>query len=361
MFLIDKYIPQNPDDSIFHKNILEMLKMISKDDSIPHMIFYGPSGSGKKILIKMFLEMLFDETVNTVDIVPYNVIGSGNKVTEVQVEQSDYHIVINPNNNNFDKYLIQYIVKEYAKRDPLTMFGAKRTFKVILINNVDNLSYYAQTSLRRTMEKYSDRCRFIMWCRSLSKVIVPVQSRCIPVRVNCPTNYEMCENILNTCANENYKIKLESLQRIIKVANGNIKIALWKLQMLLLCGYNKEVVYWETIEEVVKKILECKIENIKDIRHIVYNMMITNFEESAIIRDITTSMCKVDDITDKSKIKMIEMATRYEHNLIKGRREMIHIEPIIIEFMKIIFYENQNKKKLLEKKTDSKIIIKNKK
>ena len=352
MFLIDKYVPTVPDDSIFHKSTIEMLKMISKDDSIPHMIFYGPNGSGKKILIKMFLEMLFDETVNYIDFVKYNVPGSGNKITETIVEQSDYHIVINPNNNNFDKYFIQYIVKEYAKRDPLTIFGAKRTFKVILINNVDNLSYYAQTSLRRTMEKYSDRCRFIMWCRSLSKVIVPVQSRCIPVRVNCPTNLEMCDFLLNVSANEKFKIKLENLSRIVHLANGNIKIALWELQMLLLCGYNKEIVYWETIDEVVKKLLECKIENLKDIRNIIYNMMITNFEESGIIRDLTISMCKIKEITDRSKIKMVDIATRYEHNLVKGRREMIHIEPVVIEFMKIIYYENLEKKKLVNKITE---------
>lgn len=352
MFLIDKYIPAIPEESIFHKSTIDMLRMISKDDSIPHMIFYGSNGSGKKTLIKMFLEMLFDETVNTVDSVKYDVVGSGNKVTEVMVEQSDYHIVINPNNNNFDKYLIQYIVKEYAKRDSLTIFGAKRTFKVILINNVDNLSYYAQTSLRRTMEKYSDRCRFIMWCRSLSKVIVPVQSRCIPVRVSCPSNTEMIEFVLNVLAKERYKINLDKLNKTIRTSNGNIKIALWELQMLISCGRNKENIYWETIQEIVNKIVECKIENIKEIRNIVYNMMITNFEESGIIRDMTTTICKIKNISDEAKINMIELATQYEHNLVKGRREMIHIEPVVIGFMKIVYYENSKfkKQKLIEKK-----------
>jgi hypothetical protein len=40
---------------------------------------------------------------------------------------------------------------------------------------------------------------------------------------------------------------------------------------------------------------------------------------------------------------MIEVAAEYEHNLIKGRREMIHIEPIIIEFMKLIYEDKKNK------------------
>jgi replication factor C subunit 3/5 len=348
MFLIDKYIPTTPDDSLFHKDIFERLKKMVTDDSIPHMIFYGPNGAGKKILIKLFLEMLFDESVNMVDNVTYYIPGSGNKITEVVVEQSDYHIVINPNNTNFDKYLIQYIIKQYAKRDALTIFGAKRTFKVILINNIDNLSYYAQTSLRRTMEKYSDRCRFIMWCRSLSKVIVPVQSRCIPIRVNGPSDNEMFEFLLNVCANEKFKLKLADYHKILKISNGNIKTSLWELQTLSLCGYTREIVYSDTIEKIIVKILECKIENLKDIRNTIYNMMITNFEESMIIRDLTANICKIKNISDTTKIKMIEVATKYEHNLVKGRREMIHIEPIIIEFMKLIYYEKNKKQKLLK-------------
>ena len=51
MFLIDKYAPKTIKDSIFHKDLLDFLSFISKDESIPHMIFYGPEGSGKKRII----------------------------------------------------------------------------------------------------------------------------------------------------------------------------------------------------------------------------------------------------------------------------------------------------------------------
>ena len=78
-FLVDKYIPTNIDDIItpeleylkkitledygqnntswkynipkkcfFHKEIFNKLKQISKDDCLPHIIFYGNRGSGKK-------------------------------------------------------------------------------------------------------------------------------------------------------------------------------------------------------------------------------------------------------------------------------------------------------------------------
>ena len=179
MFFVDKYTPQSIGDAKFHIDLLNRLEHMSKNESIPHMLFYGPDGCGKKTIIKLFLEMLFDKDVHKTEDSVYTVVGSGNKAVQVVVKQSNYHIVIEPNNNNFDRYLIQDIVKEYAKKMPMSIFKTKKIFKIVLINNVDNLSYYAQTSLRRTMEKYSSTCRFIMWCTCPTRVIEPLISRCV--------------------------------------------------------------------------------------------------------------------------------------------------------------------------------------
>ena len=104
MFFVDKYAPNDPDDILFHKRELELLKKMSQDNSVPHIIFSGPEGSGKKTLIKLFLEMLYDKDVHTLNDSIYRVSGSGNTTTDVVIKQSNYHIVIEPNNNNFDRY-----------------------------------------------------------------------------------------------------------------------------------------------------------------------------------------------------------------------------------------------------------------
>jgi len=163
MFFVNKYAPKTENDILFHKKEINTLKRMSNDNSIPHLIFSGPEGSGKKTLINLFLEMMYDKSVHKLSDATYVVTGSGNSSNDVIIKQSNYHIIIEPYNNNFDRYLIQDVVKEYAKKVPLNQFiKSKKTFKIILINNVDNLPYYAQTSLRRTMEKYSGTCRFIM-------------------------------------------------------------------------------------------------------------------------------------------------------------------------------------------------------
>jgi DNA polymerase III delta prime subunit len=111
---------------------------MSKDEAIPHIIFYGPEGSGKKTMIRLFLEMLFDSSVHRTVDVAYKVSGSTSKNKVEKIKQSNYHIVINPKNNNYDRYLIHDIVKEYAKRKSLGAYKTDRSFKVVSINNLDN-------------------------------------------------------------------------------------------------------------------------------------------------------------------------------------------------------------------------------
>lgn len=351
MFFVDKYSPKTIDDVQFHKNELDILKKMSQDESIPHIIFYGPEGSGKKTLLKLFMEMLYDKQVNNLIESPYKVTGSGNSITDVIIKQSNYHIVIEPNNNNFDRYLIQDVVKEYAKKVPLGIFTSKKSFKTVLINSIDNLSYYAQTSLRRTMEKFSGNCRFIMWCRSLSKVIDPLRSRCYCFRITSPSEEMLLELLLTVCFNENIKITFKETTKIIRKANGNIKKLLWMLQLKKI-NESYITTYDKTIYTIVKLILTADIEKIIEIRDYIYNIMTTNIPGTQIIKDIVNFLLKNININFKTKINIVEISAKTEHNLIRGRREIIHLEAFITAVMYELFHEYQ-KKDLLKASSQS--------
>ncbi|CAN0362586.1 unnamed protein product, partial [Scytosiphon promiscuus] len=62
---------------------------------------------------------------------------------------------------------------------------------VVVLVGVDRLTKQAQAGLRRTMEKYTSSCRLILLCHSPSKVIEPVRSRCLGVRVPAPGEQEV--------------------------------------------------------------------------------------------------------------------------------------------------------------------------
>ena len=76
----------------------------------------------------MLLE-IYDESVHNIKEVKYTIVGYGNSKTKVDIKQSNYHIIVEPNNNGFDKYLIQEIVQEYARRQMLNIFKTKENLK----------------------------------------------------------------------------------------------------------------------------------------------------------------------------------------------------------------------------------------
>ena len=360
-FLVDKYVPSNIDDVIdpvydyydnligtitydwkllspnkcfFHKEILHKLKTISSDDCLPHIIFYGNPGSGKKTLINLFLEMIYDKSIYNLDDSKYKVISSGNIENEVIVKQSDYHIIIEPNNNNFDRYLIQDIVKEYAKRYPLNIFEKSRDFKMVQINNLDNLSYYAQTSLRRTIEKYSKTCRFIMWCYSLSKVIEPLRSRCLCIHVPTLSNDELIKWTYNISSLEQITCDFNIITNIVETSDGNLKNILWKLDMYKYCGKITNC-YQTALDDLINEIMINH--DILIIRDHIYKMMITGISSGIIIKDILNIiMTKINKYPKDIIFKIIDFASIYEYRLSKGRRDIIHIETFLENVINVI-------------------------
>lgn len=335
MLLLDKYRPQTLKDIFFHKQLFDLLNTIAKDDAIPNIIFFGSNGVGKKTMIKLFMEMLFDVSVNKTKDVPYQVSGSGNKINIELIKQSNYHIVIDPKNNNSDRYLIHDVVKEYSKRRSLNVFETKRAFKIVVINNLDNLSYYAQTSLRRTTERYNDKCRFIMWCKSLSRVIKPLQSRCICIRIPSPTDIELFKYVFNISMKEKIILTLEQYVTLIDNANGNIKKALWELEFYK-HSYKLDNDYLNSINQIIELVLKINPIQIPKIRTIIFNLMITNFDGTVIMRDLIDTICMNKKICDNAKQEIVFDCAEIEYQLVKGRRQIIQFDVLIISIIRIL-------------------------
>lgn len=343
MFLVDKYKPKiNDEHYFFHEDMINKLKIMSQDSSIPHLIFYGMNGVGKKTLIYLFLEMLYDKSVYDLHEVTYNIKSSGTSETEYSVSQSNYHIVINPTSKNFDRNLIHDVAKEYAKNIQLDVFTLNKTFKVILINDLDNLSYYAQTSLRRTMEKYSKKCRFITWCNKLSKVIKPLVSRCTLIRLPSPSPKALLKYGNYVIDQENLE-NGEELKKIIKdnikTYDDDIKKLLWVIESL---KYNSPLLtpYEYSINKIVMLIMKKNPGNITQMHTEIYNIMITNIDCTYIISSIMQKLLISNAISEKCKYDIIEVASKYEFTIQFSRRNIMHINAFIINVLHILINDS---------------------
>jgi replication factor C subunit 3/5 len=379
MFLIDKYnyllynmcIQKNILNSFnnhnyYYDNLDEIIKKpnnelkeiindldtnVFKYSNFQHLIIYSSINSNKENLLNVILENIYGKKNIELKDVEYIINGYGNTKTKVNIKQSKYHIVIEPNSNGFDKYLIQEIIQDYAKTELLNILKYKKLFKIVVINKLDNLSYYAQASLRRTMEKYSDSCKFIFISDQLSKIIEPIRSRCILVRVPLPSKNDILNVLLQISYNENVRLKMKDYSYIIKKSKYNINTAIWLFELKMYgLKYEKN---WEILsEEIVLLILDIKnynnakcLSTLKKIREIFYNIFITNIPTQTIIRNIMIKLLKyTDDLELKNNI--IEITSIFELRLSSGTRQIIHFECYCIRLIYLfnMYFNNKSYK-----------------
>jgi replication factor C subunit 3/5 len=331
------------------KLILEDLERgVFKYSNFQHVIIYGSINSNKENMVNLLLENIYGKNNIELKDVEYTINGYGNTKTKVTIKQSKYHIVIEPNSNGFDKYLIQEIIQDYAKTELLNILKYKKLFKVVVINKLDNLSYYAQASLRRTMEKYSDSCKFIFICDQLSKIIEPIRSRCILLRTPLPTKEQILDILMKINEIEKIDIKPQEYIQIINNSEYKVNTAIWLLELKKYnLSYSKN---WDKLsEKIVLIILNKDNYNnakfylaLKKIREIFYNLFITNIPTHIIIRNIMIKLLEyVSDL--ELKINIIEITSIFELRLSNGTRNICHIESYIIRIIYLLNMFNNGK------------------
>jgi len=378
--LIDKYAIHSKDDIVFNKEIYERLLGIfptpkkvfaekkyfednshlkftdciqqyivkCKTEKIKRFSMIGNlliHGFNKSALIKILLQELYGSGALNVKTVPYDIESYNAKEKVVDIQQSPYHIVIEANGTGLDKIIIQEIIKNYATT---LFFKTEKTlipYKIVLINNADRLSTYAQASLRRTMESYYNTCRFILCASEISNIILPLRSRCSNIRLPKPTNNELISYVANVANKENIKISFSHIQLIVSKSNRNIKTCLWWLQHYIYNIYD----YTESWKLHLKKIISVlkyihdekvvlKIIGIIILRTTINEILLTNVPCKQIMMELVCQLISDNPNFGYSCHKrIIELFYKYELRLATGTRHIIHIEALYIEICKMLY------------------------
>jgi hypothetical protein len=208
MLWVDKYRPSNLEDLDYHDEISRRLQSLAKNPaSLPHLFFYGPSGAGKRTRINAFLGALFGPTAYKLKLAQRTFTTPTGRSVDIHMIESEHHIELSPGDaGNNDRFVIQDVLKDIASSKNISSSlvnmdsnttsnknssSAETEIKVVVLNQVDKLSRQAQAALRRTMEKYASTCRLILCCDSPSKLIAPLRSRCLGIRVGAPTEEQV--------------------------------------------------------------------------------------------------------------------------------------------------------------------------
>jgi replication factor C subunit 3/5 len=188
------------------------------------------------------------------------------------------------------------------------------------------------------MEKYADTCKFIFICDQLSKMIEPLRSRCIEVRVPLPNNIQILNTLLHISQTENINLSGDDLQEILVNSNQKIYNTIWLLE-LKKHNYTFDNTKDIFLDKIVQMLINDRNFNskralniIKKCRELFYKLSITNISTQEIISEIMVKLLKCfDDISIKSHI--IEITSIFELRKSQGTRHIECFEAYIIRLI----------------------------
>lgn len=188
---VEKYRPTSIDEYIFHtpQQRSMVMKMIN-DHSIPHLLFSGPAGGGKTTLAQILIH-------------------------ELQMEETDVLIINASDERGIDTFREK--IKNFASSYALG------SFKIILLEEADNLTPDSQQAMRRFMEEYSDVVRFILTCNYEHKIIAPIKSRCQHFQFKACDKNDIAEYLIRILAAERIKFDLNLLDKYITFAYPDVR------------------------------------------------------------------------------------------------------------------------------------------
>ncbi|CAH0390085.1 unnamed protein product [Bemisia tabaci] len=338
---VDKYRPNSLLKLDYHKSQATQLKNLVQQGDFPHLLFYGPSGAGKKTRIMALLRELYGSGVERLRMEHMNFTTPSNKKIEVMTVASNYHIEVNPSDAGiYDRIVVMELIKNAAATHQLDSSG-QRDFKVILLTEVDRLSKDAQHALRRTMEKYVATCRLILCANSTSQVIPAIRSRCLSIRVSAPTKPEITSILFNICRKEGLQLPEDLADRIADKCDRNLRRAILMCEACKVKQYpftsNQPIVEpdWLTfIQDTARSILsEQSPKKLLEVRAKLYEMLVHGIPTDLIFKFLLRDLAKSCDMTIKTEVT--ELAAKYEHQVHKGSKDIFHLEAFVARFMSV--------------------------
>jgi DNA polymerase III delta prime subunit len=183
-----------------HQDIYAKLAHFVESKSVPHLIFHGPSGGGKRTIVIDFLRMIYPSARK--DYVMYADCARGKGIKFIRDE-----------------------VKFFARTN--LDLNDKTPFKTIVLSNADKLTTDAQSALRRLIEVYSHNTRFIVIVEDESKVLRPIRSRLSEVFVPLPLIKKQSVNLhRHTMSNELSVVEKDKARRLraLKTKIGKLSV-----------------------------------------------------------------------------------------------------------------------------------------
>ena len=303
---VEKYRPHKLSDIVNQSEIVGSLEaLIANPTDMPHLLFSGSAGVGK---------------TTAAICISNQVLGEYAKEYTLELNASDERGI--------------GMVREKVKKFSRFAGMADAPWKLIILDEADEMTSDAQTALRRIIEDTAQYCRFILIANNISKIIEPIQSRCATFKFTAIPEEDVISRLGEIAKKEKVKADKKGLKAIYDYSEGDLRHAINLMQAAASLGDITEehvkasagLTKKSDVDDVLKmalsgKVVESREKMIELIK--VYGMI-----ESDFLKYLNSAVFK----TKHDKLSSIlEIIAKYDYRILVGANPEIQLSALLAE------------------------------
>ncbi|MFC2174686.1 replication factor C small subunit [archaeon] len=307
---VEKYRPKQLNEVVGQRAVVERLEAYAKEKDFPHLMFSGRAGIGKTACALALANEMYD--------------GEGRNILELNASDE----------RGID--VIRGKIKDFAA----TLAIGNVPFKIIFLDESDSLTRDAQNALRRTMEKYSRTCRFILSCNYSSKLIEPIQSRCAMFRFTPLTDKDIRKRLEHVAKKEKLDVDDKAYVALEYVAEGDLRRAINILQVA--STLSKKV----TADSVYKVSARARPEEVREMIELALkgefmgarkalDALLYDYALSAedVLLQVHREVVSSEDFDSKQKVALVDRIGEASFRVSEGANERIQLEAFLAQLV----------------------------
>ncbi len=308
---VEKYRPTKLSEIVNQTEIIGSLKALIKDPTdMPHLLFSGSAGVGKTTTALCLSRQILDNHYN--------------ENTILELNASDERGI--------------GMVREKVKIFSRFAGFAEIPFKIIILDEADEMTSDAQTALRRIIEDTAKNCRFILIANNVSKIIQPIQSRCATFKFTSIPEEKVIARLEEIAKKEKVKVDKKGLKAIYEYSEGDLRHAINLMQATAsLGGITEDNVKSSTgltktsdVDEVLKIALSGKVAEARE--KMIELIKVYGMSESDFLKYLNSAVFKSKH---KKLSDILQVIAKYDYRILVGANSEIQLSAMLAELAKL--------------------------